>query len=594
MKIKSAAASAAAIICAAVFALPVYAENAALIINDSSSSAETSVSESEETPDSSTDDSLSDDTSAEDSSSEDISDTSSGDISSQDDLSEQADSEDDFLKPADSSERFYATLSEFGINWAKVRITPVENAQYYEIRNTRGNVLIRTVTPEQVDNEIILEGLAPAKSFKASVTAFFADGSHRVSEKFNIRTKALPIVSNCTVSDRTSDTTTSVSATVHWTPVDLSSGISGFAVCDGTTNEVLATVNDPRATSAVINDLPAGAEMTVCVRTILNQNGETFKSAVSMKRKVHCRPQTPVLTFNNSDPAHIKLSFNACQGAEGYMIYTSTDGVNYRRVSIRKGNDNTSYTLKNVTPGVDTFVRVRGYKNVNTSKFYSSYSNVVNVKTSEQRTTTAKAVIYPTAGFSETNLGTVAAGQNVYYLGTSGRWVKISYKGITGYIYNKAMGVSSNKPSSLTLNNMDAYVDDVLFDIGATPQAICTYVNTNCRYAVKDYGNKTRDQRAYEMLRYRSGSCYYFAALSSYMLERAGYSTMIIDGASGVGYPNDRHNWVIYNSSVGWRHFDACPMGSYYAGIVWAYTDAQLLANRPRYRWDRSAYPAAV
>jgi hypothetical protein len=199
------------------------------------------------------------------------------------------------------------------------------------------------------------------------------------------------------------------------------------------------------------------------------------------------------------------------------------------------------------------------------------------------------AAMYESPSFSGKYLSSVTSGKSVIYIGKSGNWYKVRVGGKTGYIYNKAFGVKSNVGGAVNSDNLSVAADDILFDCGATPLGIQRYVTSHVSYQSRNKLS-SRNQMVIYAMNYRCGSCYYYAAFCDYLLERAGYEHIIVDGCK-ANSPSSKHNWNLYKSSSGWRHLDAC-YRNWNVGAFCGWTDSQVLSKTPFY-WNRNNYPAA-
>lgn len=76
----------------------------------------------------------------------------------------------------------------------------------------------------------------------------------------------------------------------------------------------------------------------------------------------------------------IKISFDKDRRADGYQIKISTDSSFKKNVKSVAGAKNIA-TVKGLASGIGYYVKVRGYKKINGSKAYGSYSEVSEIKT---------------------------------------------------------------------------------------------------------------------------------------------------------------------------------------------------------------------
>ncbi len=92
-------------------------------------------------------------------------------------------------------------------------------------------------------------------------------------------------------------------------------------------------------------------------------------------------PKKTTLAADKKSSSKVKLSWTAVDGAEKYQIYYSADGGNsYKKLATVSG-DKTSCTVKKLDfENNDYKFKIRSYKKVDGTKYYSSFSKVVTVK----------------------------------------------------------------------------------------------------------------------------------------------------------------------------------------------------------------------
>ena len=309
-------------------------------------------------------------------------------------------------------------------------------------------------------------------------------------------------------------------------------------------------------------------------------------------KEFYIKPAKNEITSITPGKGSFKLSWKkGTAGTVGYQVLYSTtsdfsDNVHsYTSIDLNDLSENFSKVPKE---GETWYVKVRSFYTKDgktTSTRYGNYSEVKSVTTAtDQKKTSVFALIYKDAAFSPDAIGYVASGTSVNVLAQSGRWYKISTGGITGWVYNKAFGVTSNITGKVTEANVGIYADDVIFSIGTTPKAIMNYVITNVKYAHLAAPTVGRDGRAAYAFAYRQGACYYYAAASDILLEHAGYEHKIVVGRSTSG----EHNWNIYKTANGWRYLDSTPFIVYPSGF-YDFTGDQVKTIR-QFTWDRSEY----
>ena len=309
-------------------------------------------------------------------------------------------------------------------------------------------------------------------------------------------------------------------------------------------------------------------------------------------KEFYVKPARNEITSLTTAKGAFKLSWKAgTPGTVGYQVLYSTtsdfsDNVHSYTSTVL--NDLTENFSKVPRAGETWYVKVRSFftrDGLATSTRYGNYSAVKSITTAnETKNITKAANVYSTAAFSQSPIGSVSAGTAVSILSQSGRWYKISYGALTGWVYNKAFGVTSNASGKLNETTVHAFADDVIFDIGTSAKAINQYVMSHVRYAHLAAPITERDGTAAYAFTYHQAACYHFAAAADILLEHAGYTHKIVKGHSTT----DTHHWNIYMTPGGWRYMDTTPFIVYPSGF-YDFTGDQVKTIR-QFTWDRAAY----
>lgn len=193
------------------------------------------------------------------------------------------------------------------------------------------------------------------------------------------------------------------------------------------------------------------------------------------------------------------------------------------------------------------------------------------------------SVIKNKAAWSGKTIGSFKSGAKLNQISKSGCWIKVEYNGNIGYVYNKTFGTRSNY-SSVNKNTLPIVVDDWLFSNGTGIKNIFNYC-----YSVgySSLPKESMEDMCVRAIKMRMGACYHHAALLKYMLERAGYSSIYVEGIDKYtgGGP---HAWTMVKTNDGWRHIDATQV----RGLQTFYLVKDSVIS-PYFKWDRSKYPAA-
>ncbi len=193
------------------------------------------------------------------------------------------------------------------------------------------------------------------------------------------------------------------------------------------------------------------------------------------------------------------------------------------------------------------------------------------------------SVIKNKAAWSGKTIASFKSGAKLNQISKSGCWIKVEYNGNIGYVYNKTFGVRSNY-SSVNKSTLPIVVDDWLFSNGTGIKNIFNYC-----YSVgySSLPKESMEDMCVRAIKMRMGACYHHAALLKYMLERAGYSSIYVEGIDKYtgGGP---HAWTMVKTNDGWRHIDATQV----RGLQTFYLVKDSVIS-PYFKWDRSKYPAA-
>lgn len=119
-------------------------------------------------------------------------------------------------------------------------------------------------------------------------------------------------------------------------------------------------------------------------------------------------------------------------------------------------------------------------------------------------------------------------------------------------------------------------------------KAIYAYIRSHSAYVNNSAHRNWRDS-ATQGLRYQSGDCYTYYAMSRLLLTRAGIPNVMINRYPTPG--GRRHFWNLAYVAGGWYHFDTTPRTRKENFCLW--TDGQLWAYSSGYtfRFNNSLYP---
>lgn len=152
---------------------------------------------------------------------------------------------------------------------------------------------------------------------------------------------------------------------------------------------------------------------------------------------------------------------------------------------------------------------------------------------------------------------------------------------VVGMYSADASGAVTRMP--VTVENLDAALDEILATTGTDITAIGQYVQKSHKYKYTDK-MATREEMAVYAINNKRISCYYYEALCGLLLERAGYEVITVHGK---GFVYADHYWSLVkttrNGVEGYYHVDSLK-GQYVK------TDAEMVAAG--FKWTHSDYPA--
>ncbi len=368
--------------------------------------------------------------------------------------------------------------------------------------------------------------------------------------------------------------------TVKKAPTKVSIGLSSTTLGVGEKCDLNATVPSGEASKVITY-----SSSNTAVATVNKYNGvvtaKKSGTATVTAKTFNGRTDTCVITVKKA-PTSLRLNSS--------KTYISVGGKYDLNAVFNTGEASKVVTYSSSDTSVAT---VNKYNGVVTAKKYGSAtitaktfngktaSCAVIVPLQKNAATVRASVIKDKAAWSGKTLVSFQKGAKMNKLSTSGNWVKVEYNGTIGYVYNKAFTNKANY-SSITVSSLPSVADDWLFDNG-------TGIKTIFDYASVMYYTTAPKLSIEEMvvrgMKLRNGACYYYASLVYYLLDRAGYEVIIVEGKSS---PQSEHWWNMVKTSQGWRHYDATPFNSHQR--LYGTTDRQ---TAQYYTWDRTKYPAA-
>ena len=340
---------------------------------------------------------------------------------------------------------------------------------------------------------------------------------------------------------------------------------TGYGASFSIDNPSVASIN--AATGAI-----TAKAVGYAVVTVKSVNGLTAKCWLTVKKA------PTAVTFSNS-----RVNMIAGESVQFYLRTVNRDealySAHYESTNPEVVSVTSSGKVTAVKPGTAT-ITATAYN----GKKASTVVTVLASAGSTVKTTTAAVALRSDASWKGSNIVILPKGTQVTAFGTStdGRWIKAQYGEHCGWIYNKALGVTTNC-TTVTVNTLPAAADDLIFDCNLNTKNIFDFVLHKLAY--RSINEQGLEEMAAYALQYRRGACYQRAALMCYLLDRIGYDTIYVSGTVTI-YGNTHHKWCLAKTANGWRHFDPTPVTvTEYCNV----TDKEMSI----FAWDHTKYPAA-
>ena len=141
------------------------------------------------------------------------------------------------------------------------------------------------------------------------------------------------------------------------------------------------------------------------------------------------------------------------------------------------------------------------------------------------------------------------------------------------YNINK-YGVATKAP--VTVETLPLEADDIIKKCGGDYEKIFYEIRSRVRYRFMEMD--TVENMCVYSLNNGKGACYNYAALYQYIMSRAGYEIITING---IPHDGGVHYWNMVKMNGKWYHFDSC--NNYFK-----VSDAFM---KDRYSWDYDAFP---
>ncbi|MCD7843694.1 MAG: DUF4886 domain-containing protein, partial [Clostridiales bacterium] len=178
---------------------------------------------------------------------------------------------------------------------------------------------------------------------------------------------------------------TSSGVKITWEKI---SGVSGYIVYrkNSSGNYVKIKTISGSGTVSYTDDNATtnGKKYSYKVKAYKTVSGTTYKSAASSAKSTYRLTSPTISSMTNSASKKMTVKWDKNSKATGYQIQysTSSDFSSYKTVTI-SSYKTVSKTISSLTKGKKYYVRVRAYKTVSGTKYYSAWSSKKSVKISK-------------------------------------------------------------------------------------------------------------------------------------------------------------------------------------------------------------------
>ena len=131
------------------------------------------------------------------------------------------------------------------------------------------------------------------------------------------------------------------------------------------------------ATEFTVTELQPGLKYKFAIRAFVKDGEAVYKSAYSSSYTTATQTEIVNLTYIKAlEGAKTELKWTAEPNADGYVVYMSTDGINFERKATVEGANATECIVDGLTLGRIFYFRIHTYIDMGDHKVYSPSSNV--------------------------------------------------------------------------------------------------------------------------------------------------------------------------------------------------------------------------
>ena len=254
------------------------------------------------------------------------------------------------------------TSSYIKLSWDKVK-----NAKGYTVEQHNGSKWVKLTNV--TGTSYTVKSLKASKAYKFRVRAYYNSSNYGAySDTLTVYTN-LPKVTGVKTSSATAS-----SIKLSWSKV---SGATNYAVYRSTDGKKWTKVKTVSGTSLTVTGLSSGTTYQFKV-TAYSSKIKTYGDYSSVVKAATLVGKVDSLEVTSRAKTSIKLSWDKEKGAAGYVVYRSTDGKKWTKVTT---TSKTAVTVSGLTKNTTYQFKVKAYQKVSGKTVYGADSSVVKGKT---------------------------------------------------------------------------------------------------------------------------------------------------------------------------------------------------------------------
>ncbi|MGN0458894.1 MAG: fibronectin type III domain-containing protein [Eubacterium sp.] len=174
---------------------------------------------------------------------------------------------------------------------------------------------------------------------------------------------------------------TSSSIKLQWTKQN---GVNGYEIqkynsADGKWSTVKTVTSNTN--TATVSSLSSGKGYKFRVRAYIVVNKTKYYGAYSESKTFVTKPKSTSISSISAKPGGFYIKYGKISGVSGYQIQYSTSSKFSNAKTVSVGSSTTKKTIQGLNASKRYYVRVRTYKTVNGTKYYSDWSKSKSITT---------------------------------------------------------------------------------------------------------------------------------------------------------------------------------------------------------------------